>query len=64
VALALVLGAEQAVKDIVQSLAATPQGAAGTDGQRIAETVDSRVPRPVGGSMLPAPAPRSPCSTG
>ncbi len=37
VALALVLGAEQAVKDIVQSLAATPQ-AAGTDGQRIADS--------------------------
>ncbi|GEO01469.1 peptidase M13 [Novosphingobium sediminis] len=55
VALALTLGAEQAVKDIVQGLAATPQ-APGTDGQRIADSYRAFLDRPAIDAAGMAPA--------
>lgn len=55
VALALTLGAEQAVKDIVQGLAAAPQ-APGSDNQRIADSYKAFLDRPAIDAAGMAPA--------
>lgn len=55
VALALTLGAEQAVRQIVEELAATPQ-TPGTDGQRIADSYRAFLDRPAIDAAGLAPA--------
>lgn len=55
VALALTLGAEQAVKDIVQGLASAPQ-APGSDNQRIADSYKAFLDRPAIDAAGMAPA--------